>query len=281
MIHWRARWFAQLAGAFRLARVVSEALVETQEGGIVHDPRVPGPWTLARFSVDAWRSTGRLREQAIGGRGAVVFLASGATADGDDSDAATTGAGDADDGEEWALRHYHRGGLPGRLLDDRFSWAGASMTRSFREWRLLCRLHNDGLPVPRPVAAAYRRRGLTYTADLITARIPGAEPLVAHLVRGPIPAESWRRLGRCIRRFHDAGVFHADLNVHNLLLDESSLPWLLDFDRGRMRPPGGWCRANLERFARSLRKTKASNDTVHVTSADWAALLAGYGQMPA
>jgi len=234
------------------------------DGAILHDPRVSGPWTLTRFLPETWREAGRLREEAVGGRGTVVFVAS-----------------EEDAGEDWALRHYHRGGLPGRLLDDRFAWTGAALTRSFREWRLLRRLHNDGLPVPRPVAAAYRRQGATYTADLITARIPGAQPLVAHLARGPVPADAWRRLGRCIRRFHDAGVFHADLNVHNLLLDESSRPWLLDFDRGRMRQPGGWRRANLDRFARSLRKAKAMNDAVHVAPADWSALLTGYGQMPA
>lgn len=278
MIHWRARRLALEVGALTLARVVSEALVAMPDGAILHDPRVRGPWTSMRFLPETWRAAGRLREQAVGGRGTVVFVASGDVDGGDEPE--PQGAG-PDAGEDWALRHYHRGGLPGRLLDDRFVWAGASLTRSFREWRLLRRLHNDGLPVPRPVAAAYRRRGLTYAADLITARIPGAQPLAAHLARGPIPADTWRRLGHCIRRFHDAGVFHADLNVHNLLLDESSHPWLLDFDRGRIRQPGGWRRANLERFARSLRKTNATNDAVNVAPADWSALLSGYGQMPA
>jgi 3-deoxy-D-manno-octulosonic acid kinase len=200
-------------------------------------------------------------QTAAGGRGTVVFLR------GDDGD--------------WALRHYHRGGLPGRFLDDHFLWLGAAQTRSFREWRLLRRLHAGGLPVPRPIAARYRRRGVGYTADLLTARIPGAEPLSARLARAPLSPEAWRRIGRCLRRFHDAGVFHADLNAHNLLLDEAGTPWVLDFDRGRLRPPGAWRRRNLERFWRSLRKLDSGRSGIHAGAGDRAALLEGYGENPA
>mgnify|MGYP001548599691 FL=1 len=228
---------------------------------MLHDPDIPGPWTYERFTHRYWSDAGRLLQAAVGGRGAVVFLRA--------------------DEEEWALRHYHRGGLPGRLIDDRFVWQGADRTRSFREWRLLRRLYNDGLPVPRPVAAAYRRRGASYTADLLTVRIPGAEPLAAHVARAALPADVWRDLGRCVRRFHDAGVCHADLNVHNLLLDEARRPWLLDFDRGRVRPPGGWRRENLDRFLRSLRKLLTEQPGVHIQPADWQALLDGYGQTSA
>lgn len=262
MIHWRRLGGAVDQGARRLSRVVSEALVAKPGAAILHDPREPGPWVAERFDPGAWAEAGYALDRAVGGRGAVVFV----ERPGDD---------------DWALRHYHRGGLPGQLLEDQFVWLGPEHTRSFREWRLLRRLFNDGLPVPRPVAAGYRRRGLTYVADLITARIPAAEPLAAHVARGPLGAATWRGLGHCVRRFHDAGVFHADLNVHNLLLDDSLEPWLLDFDRGRLRAPGGWRRANLDRFLRSLRKLRAERPGVHIARADWEALLDGYGQMPA
>ncbi|HVF34656.1 MAG TPA: lipopolysaccharide kinase InaA family protein, partial [Candidatus Saccharimonadia bacterium] len=61
--------------------------------------------------------------------------------------------------------------------------------------------------------------------------------------------------GDTIRRFHDAGVWHADLNAHNVLRDEAGAFWLLDFDRGWLAPPRErWRRANLARLERSLRK---------------------------
>jgi 3-deoxy-D-manno-octulosonic acid kinase len=197
-------------------------------------------------------------QTAAGGRGTVVFLR------GDDGD--------------WALRHYFRGGLPSRFLKDHFLWLGAGRTRSFREWRLLRRLHAGGLPVPRPIAARYRRRGVGYTADLMTARIPGAEPLSERLALSSLSQVAWRRIGQCLRRFHDAGVFHADLNAHNLLLDEQGTPWMIDFDRGRLRPPGAWRRRNLERFLRSLRKLESERPGIHADAEDWAALLEGYGE---
>ena len=130
--------------------------------------------------------------------------------------------------------------------------------------------------MPRPVAARYLRHGPAYTADLITGRIPDAAPLSARLARAPLPPATWRRIGRCLRRFHDAGVWHADLNAHNVLLDAADAPWLLDFDRGRLRPAGRWRRRTLERFLRSLRKIAAARPGLHVGAGDWEAMLEGY-----
>ena len=117
-----------------------------------------------------------------GGRGATLFIERG--------------------GQRWVLRHYHRGGTIGRVLDDQFLWLGEERTRCFREWRLLAHLQDLGLPAPRPVAARYRRRGLTYTADLLTVLIPDVEPLSTRLARGPVAPDVWAAVGRCISDFH-------------------------------------------------------------------------------
>ena len=95
-------------------------------------------------------------------------------------------------------------------------------------------LYRAGLPVPAPIAARYRRNGLFYTADLITQRLEGSESLAAKLARGPISLTQWIAIGRCIRRFHDAGVHHADLNAHNILLADEQVH-LIDFDRCQLR----------------------------------------------
>jgi 3-deoxy-D-manno-octulosonic acid kinase len=241
---------------------ITEARLETEHGGILIDRLVDLEWNSDCFTVDFWRRQERVVENAVGGRGTVVFVR---WAD-----------------QEWALRHYRRGGLVGKFLDDQYLWSGADRTRSFREWRLLTKLHNMGLPVPRPVAAIFCRCGAAaYTADLITTRIPGAEPLSRRLQRGPLGEAAWIRVGRCVRQFHDAGVFHADLTAHNLLIDTNDEPWLLDFDRGQLRHPGRWRRANLERFLRSLRKVDREVAGIHVTRRDWDVLVTAYGQIPA
>jgi 3-deoxy-D-manno-octulosonic acid kinase len=240
---------------------LEQTLTELPGAGILHDPAYGREWTPARFHPATWIAEGRLVEQALGGRGTVVFVRAGPT--------------------ELAIRHYRRGGLVGKVFDDHFIWLGRERTRSFREWRLLRRLAKLGLPVPRPVAACFRRRGWRYTADLVTVRIDGAVPLSRVLARGTLADEAWASIGRCVRRFHDAGVDHADLTGHNLLLDAAGKPWLLDFDRGRIRREGSWRRANLRRLRRSLEKIAREQPAVHFDEGDWRALMAGYAQSPA
>lgn len=221
--------------------------------GLLYDPALvtnPGSdW----FAAAAWQD--RVAGHAGRGRGQVRFVTAGGT--------------------QWALRHYCRGGLIGRLVSDRYAWCGAERTRAFREWRLLAQLHAAGLPVPRPVAAGWIRHGLLYSADLATVRIPAAAPLSARLAEGV--DVDWDRIGRVLHDFHAAGACHADLNAHNVLLDAEGQPWLLDFDRGRLRPPGSWQAANLQRLRRSLEKIAGEPGAPPFDSSDWERLLSGYG----
>ncbi|MEL7449429.1 MAG: 3-deoxy-D-manno-octulosonic acid kinase [Pseudomonadota bacterium] len=195
---------------------------------------------------------------AAGGRGTVMFL---------------------DTGEEhWVLRHYRRGGLVGRINHDLYLWTGAERTRSFSEFRLLQALAERGLPVPDAVAARFHRHGLVYRADIITRRIDDAQSWSALLAEASdgTPGAQWQAVGACIRRFHDAGVFHADLNAHNIMINSLGEVFVLDFDRGALRGPGGWQQANLERLQRSLRKISGQCDAPFYSDVRWRALLDGY-----
>ena len=174
------------------------------------------------------------------------------------------------------LRHYRRGGLIARLSEDHYWWCGAEQTRSFREWRLLRQLWNEGLPVPQPIAAGYRRQGSTYSADILMDYLPGTQSLARRLEQSSLPLVSWIDIGRCIRRFVDAGVHHADLNAHNVLLDAEDRIWLVDFDRARVRAAGLWSDAMLARLHSSLRKLTDALPSERFTTADWHALLDAY-----
>lgn len=178
--------------------------------------------------------------------------------------------------QEWVLRHYHRGGAIRHLLVDRFMWLGEENTRCFREWRLLDTLVRLGLPVPRPVAARYRREGAFYRQDLITVRIPNAESFAQRLGRQGASPDVWASVGQCIARFHAAGVWHADLNAHNVQIDAADRVYLLDFDRGRIRRDhAAWPRRNLQRLERSLRKI-GDRSEIAFSPREWDWLLAGY-----
>jgi 3-deoxy-D-manno-octulosonic acid kinase len=177
----------------------------------------------------------------------------------------------------WVLRHYRRGGLMARLSADKYWWYNEVRVRAFAEWRLLKQLHARGLPVPAPVAAAYRRSGATYQCDLLTERIVDAPALSTILQRAPVPESTWRAIGATVARFHQAGVFHADLNAHNILVQPSGLISVIDFDRGRLREPGAWALHNLQRLNRSLRKIGKHLPERRFTETEWQWLLAGYG----
>jgi 3-deoxy-D-manno-octulosonic acid kinase len=179
----------------------------------------------------------------------------------------------------WVARPLRRGGLIAFVSRTRYLWTGEANVRSFREWRLLANLHARALPVPQPIAARYRRAGWTYSADLITRRLDGTETLSTRLERETLSLALWVAIGRCIRRLHDAGACHADLNAHNILLTTSDAlepVWVIDFDRGNLRPPGLWRDVNLARLYRSLRKISAPLPVDRFGDTEWETLLAAY-----
>ena len=154
------------------------------------------------------------------------------------------------------LRHYRRGGMVAQLSSDSYIWTGAASTRSFSEFNLLSVLYNQDFPVPRPLAAVYWRRGMTYRAALLTRRIANAQTLAALL-----DSDLQQKVARVIFDMHEAGVWHADLNVFNILVDPYEKVWMIDFDRGRREALLSLARrnSNLFRLRRSLIKVAGSH----------------------
>lgn len=210
------------------------------------------------FDVARWRGEGAVLSSAEGRGAAAIF---------------------AFNGGEYVLRHYRRGGLMARLSGDRYRWLGLAQTRPWREWFLLREMYEQGLPVPRPVAARVVRCGFLYTADLVTQRLPQVAPFADLLMVRPLADEQWREVGATIRRFHLAGIYHADLNGRNILLDESGQVFLIDFDKGEQRergPAAKWQAGNLARLRRSLLKFKKSRLPFWFDERCWQLLLEGY-----
>jgi 3-deoxy-D-manno-octulosonic acid kinase len=231
----------------------------TRNGAMLYDASRLSNADDSVFDLEFWLSD-RATTRTPGGRGAALFIEHGQQA--------------------WVLRHYQRGGFVARITADRYLWTGEERTRPFREWRLLAELRDAGLPVPAPIAARYVRHGLIYHGDLITERISGTQPLSALLARAPLAATTWRAIGACVRRMHEARVWHADLNAHNILIGADERVFLVDFDRARRRAAGGWREANLARLERSLRKVSRDLPADRFTAQDWAELRAGYGSRP-
>jgi len=234
--------------------MMQEQIREEAGGTVLFDASlgvVDGNW----FEPAFWRGRGALQAQG-GGRGGVAMIGTPAGA--------------------CVLRHYHRGGLIGRFNRDRYLWTGAARTRSFAEFRLLAKIAALKLPAPAPVAARFLRHGLFYTADLITRRVEGAHTLAQCLHDGRLDADLARETGALVARFHREGIWHADLNAHNVLVTAEAL-YLIDFDRGALRAPAeAWRLANLARLRRSLVKLGATERISDFQAAVWGPLVYGY-----
>ncbi|MGL5948869.1 MAG: 3-deoxy-D-manno-octulosonic acid kinase [Aeromonas sp.] len=178
--------------------------------------------------------------------------------------------------QQLVLRHYYRGGLVGKFIRDSFWFHGARQSRAMAEFILLNQLHAQGLPVPKAVGAHLLRRGPVYRADILIERIRGAKDLVALLKKAPLSDAVWHQIGATLRQLHNAGAYHSDLNSHNLLLDKAGKVWVIDLDKGAIKAPGAWQRANLKRLLRSLYKEQQLHSSFYFSRQHWQILLAGY-----
>ena len=222
---------------------------------IVYDNSVVPQMSEHLFDYASWPDADAAPGYS-GGRGATLFI--------------------EHEGDQWVLRHYHRGGQIGQLLKDGFLFMGGGRTRPMREYDLLDCIYKLGLPSPQPVAARYVRRGLYYTADLITRLLPEVTPLSIRLAEGPLEASVWMQVGECVGQFHAARIYHADLTAHNLQISDANKIYLLDFDRGRrMAGSGSWQDSNLSRLKRSFLKISEGN-SICFNEVCWSELMKGY-----
>lgn len=236
---------------------MTETVERTSTGAILYDRQIINQISEDRFLPGGWLHSELISgELGSGGRGNTYFVGNVP--------------------RQFVLRHFVRGGFFGRINKDRYFWTGENETRAFAEWRMLAKMADFDLRVPRPAAARYVRRGTFYRADIITVRIPDVRPLstvIAEAVRGE---EFWASVGAAINEFHSAGVFHADMNAYNLQIDAQDRLWMLDFDKGRLRQPGAWQQKTLDRLHRSLIKIRSREPGLNFGQREWQALLDGY-----
>lgn len=179
------------------------------------------------------------------------------------------------------LRHYRRGGMVRGISEDQYVWLGLGRTRAWREFGVLSALEQLALPSPRPYACQVKRNGRSYGATLITYFLQGTT-LAERVCTSSLPNEHWFAIGHCVRRFHVAGVYHADLNAHNILIDDFGAVSIIDFDRAvidkavnEQANPSRRYKKNLHRLKRSLGKIVSSGPAFY-NDGCWEALLKGY-----
>jgi 3-deoxy-D-manno-octulosonic acid kinase len=122
-------------------------------------------------------------------------------------------------------------------MEDRYLRIGRA--RPLRELSASAAARSRGIQTPAIVAGVTYDDGLYYRCDLVTEVVPGVLTLADHLhehdgTRGWLVAMA--RAGALIRSLAETGIFHVDLNAHNVLLspDEGEAGWVVDLDRARV-----------------------------------------------
>ena len=159
------------------------------------------------------------------------------------------------------IRLYSHGGLLRSLTRDLYL-CGA---RSIQELALTEKIISSGIPTIQPIGAIHRFVfTLFYKAYLLSLEISGAKDLMQYFHEiGPHPSRERllhkRRTilsaGLLVRQFHEAGFFHADLQLKNILVSGERL-FLIDFDHSYQKDvlTTGEKKKNLIRLNRSVEK---------------------------
>jgi 3-deoxy-D-manno-octulosonic acid kinase len=161
------------------------------------------------------------------------------------------------------VRQYFHGGFFRGVTRDLYLFGA----RSIRELSLTEKISSSGIATLQPIGAIHRSTYLFfYKAYFFSLEIPEAKDLIQYLQETGRPPSreallhkrrTIRSVGLLLRQFHQAGFFHGDLQLKNILVSDEK-PFLIDFDhsyhRGILTAPEK--RKNLLRLNRSVEKWK-------------------------
>jgi tRNA A-37 threonylcarbamoyl transferase component Bud32 len=183
------------------------------------------------------------------------------------------------------LRRYRHGGLL-RWLTGSLLWGP---TRALWELEVTARAERSLAPVPHVACVvAWPAAGPLWSALIGTVEIEDGEELLGWMRRTRAPADRVaiaRRVGEAIRRLHDAGIEHRDLQLRNILVratperpaDDPQIV-VIDLDgasyHGSRGVPIARRAQNLGRLARSVIKLGLWGESIGPR--ERAAFLSGY-----
>jgi len=180
------------------------------------------------------------------------------------------------------IRQYSHGGLLRAFTKNLFLFG----SRSFRELALTEEIRSCGIPTIQPIGAIHRSvPPFFYRAHLLSLEIPEALNLVQYIQKTRTRSsegfssrrKTLRSIGLLLKRFHDAGFFHRDLQIKNILV-VGDQPLLIDFDRSYRRPVLSRRKRikNLLRLNRSAEKWRRAG--LYMTRTDRWRLFSAYGE---
>jgi tRNA A-37 threonylcarbamoyl transferase component Bud32 len=139
-------------------------------------------------------------------------------------------------GKRMVLRQYSHGGLFRAITGNLYLFG----SRAFRELALTEEIRSCGIPTIQPIGAIHQFNfSPFYKAYFLSLEIPHVKDLIQYLREvGTHPSHEnlslkrkmIRSAGHLLRKFHQSGFFHRDLQLKNILVAGEQL-LLIDFDR--------------------------------------------------
>ncbi len=164
---------------------------------------------------------------------------------------------------KWFLKHYVRKGLM-KFFGDRYLNTSIKETRSYLEFFLLNDLYKKQFPTCKPIMGWITKDKYTYRANLISEYIPSVD-LKTYIEKNMMNDNDWYLIGVLVSSLHRLNIFHGDLNITNILVNDSSKNnekfALVDFDKSKNKDylTVKEKSSNIDRILRSLKKNNLYN----------------------
>ena len=165
------------------------------------------------------------------------------------------------------VRRYRRGGVIRHFVKESY----LLQNRPLRELNVHSFVQDEGLSVPVVLGVVWRRRGLWYRGSIASDEVDSTTLLEYARDRGSQAEGVMAQCGELIRRMHELGVYHADLQVKNILVGEDRA-YLIDFDNA-VRYPAVSDRLRV----RNLLRLRRSFEKHGLLAPLFRALCGGYG----
>jgi len=184
------------------------------------------------------------------------------------------------DGARLLCKQMRHGGLLGGLLGDCY----IDRRKPLNEMRVVAHALSHEVPTAELPAVMTQRSVLPFYRYWVFSReLPAAVDMLGYLRtrrarRERIPAVA--AAARAVRAMHDAGLFHADLNLKNLLVRPDGAggaeAFVIDFDKARLAPHMSVRRRfrNLRRLWKSAEKARSAGFAI--TPSDMLRFLVEY-----
>jgi len=192
--------------------------------------------------------------------------------------------------ERIVIRHFHRGGMIHKLIPDLYF----GTSRPLKELWVGYWAKEKGVPIADIVAVCHTKVFWKFhQGDLVTREIKEGKDLATYLTEIDQPLTKGKvlekrsvikKVGELVRSMHEAGIFHGDLNLKNIIFQTADLQnikgYLIDFDKSFLRShlKENLRTRNLLRFNRSAEKFK--NQGLPITRTDVLRFLLAYFQNP-